>query len=105
MNLIWILENDDDAVAAEEHLGDEAVAVDGRGLLLALARLRHLRPHLLHALQYHVAVPVKRLHTAKQLFVTSQKALFGRAIFGHPCWFEASPREMPTAGALSERIE
>ena len=34
--------------------------------------LRQLSPHLLHALQHHVAVPVEGLHTAEQLLVVSK---------------------------------
>ena len=47
----------DDRVPAQEHLGDVAVLVDGLGLLLALAALGDLRPHFLHVLQHHIAVP------------------------------------------------
>lgn len=47
----------DDRVPAQEHLGDVAVLVDWLGLLLALAALGDLRPHFLHILQHHVAVP------------------------------------------------
>jgi hypothetical protein len=37
----------DDRVTTEEHLGDEAVAVDGLGLLDALASAGCLSPHLI----------------------------------------------------------
>ena len=40
----------DDRVPAQEHLGDVAVLVDWLGLLLALATLGDLGPHLLHIL-------------------------------------------------------
>ena len=52
----WVSEDEDDRVSAQEHLGDVAVLVDGLRLLLALAHLWHLSPHLLHVLQHHVAV-------------------------------------------------
>lgn len=61
----------DDRVPAQEHLGDVAVLVDGLGLLLALAALGDLSPHLLHVLQHHVAVPVKGLHAAQELLVVA----------------------------------
>ena len=64
-----IAQDDDHAVATQEHFGDEAVAVDGRRLLLALTSLRNLRPHLLDVLEHHVAVPVKGFHAPKQLLV------------------------------------
>ena len=75
-----VLQNEDHRVASEEHLGDEPVLVDRLGLLLALwikdestfeaisrsptfASLRQLSPHLLHALQHHVAVSIESFHS------------------------------------------
>lgn len=43
-----VLEDEDDGVAAQEHLCDETILVDGFALLLTLAGLRDLGPHLLH---------------------------------------------------------
>lgn len=40
----------DDRVPTQEHLRDVAVLVDWLGLLLTLATLRDLSPHLLHIL-------------------------------------------------------
>lgn len=61
----------DDRVPAQEHLGDVAVLVDWLGLLLALAALGDLGPHLLHILQHHVAVPVEGLYAAQELLVVA----------------------------------
>ncbi len=66
-----ILQHQDDRVSAQKHLGNEPVLVDRLGLLLALARLGHLCPHLLDLLQHHVAVPVEGLHPAQQLLVVA----------------------------------
>ena len=60
-----------DRVPTQDHLGDVAVLVDWLGLLLALAILGDLGPHLLHFLQHHVAVPIKGLHTAQELLVAA----------------------------------
>lgn len=43
VSLLWIAQHQDDAVSPEEHLGDEPVAIDGAGALLAAARLGDLR--------------------------------------------------------------
>ena len=81
-----VLQNEDHRVASEEHLGDEPVLVDRLGLLLALwikdestfkaisssptfASLGQLSPHLLHALQHHVAVSVESFHSPQKLLV------------------------------------
>lgn len=53
----WVAQDHNDRVPAQEHLGDVAVLVDWLRLLLALAALRDLGPHLLDVLQHHVAVP------------------------------------------------
>lgn len=66
-----VAEDDDDAVPSKEHILDEAVLVDGLGLLLSLALLGYLGPHLLHVLEHHVTVTVERLHSAEQLLVVS----------------------------------
>ena len=66
-----VAEDDDDAVPSEEHILDEPVLVDGFGLLLALALLGHLGPHLLHILQHHVAVAIERLDAAEKLLVVA----------------------------------
>merc|ERR1719400_1475923 len=65
----WVLEDEDDRVSPEEHLADEPVLVNWLRLLLSLAGLGQLSPHLLYPLQHHVAVAVKSLHPAKQLLV------------------------------------
>ena len=54
--LVRVSQYEDDGVASEKHLADETVFVH-RLRLLTLTRLRHLRPHLLHVLQYPVARP------------------------------------------------
>lgn len=56
-------------IAAQKHFRYEAILVDRFHLLLALAGAWHLRPHLLDALQHHVAVPVERLDATQQLLV------------------------------------
>ena len=33
--------------------------------------LPHLRPHLLHVLQHHIAVPIERLNAPEQLVVVA----------------------------------
>jgi len=66
-----ISEHEDDTVASEEHLADEAVFVDGFGLLLSLPCLWVFGPHFLHVLEDHIAVAVKGLHSAQQLLVIS----------------------------------
>merc|ERR1711865_705111 len=55
--------------STQEHLTDVSVLVDRLGLLCTLPCFRHLRPHLLHVLQHHVAVAVKSLNAAQQLLV------------------------------------
>jgi hypothetical protein len=52
------------------HLANEAVLVH-RPPLLAPGRLGHLGPHLLHVLEHHVAVAVKRLDARQQLPVVA----------------------------------
>ena len=61
-----VLEDEDDGVAAEEHLGDEPVLVDRLGLLLTLGELG---PHLLDTLEDHVEVSVECLDSAQELLV------------------------------------
>lgn len=51
-----ILQHQNDAVAAQKQLRDEAVARHRLRLLLAFALLRQFRPHFLHVLQHHVAM-------------------------------------------------
>merc|ERR1712038_352067 len=62
-------ENEDDRVAPEEHLRDVPVLVHRLRLLLALSGLGELGPHLLDALEDHVAVAVEGLHPPQQLLV------------------------------------
>lgn len=66
-----IPEDQNDGIAAQEHLRDEAVLVHRLHLLLALAGTRHLSPHLLDVLQDHVAMPVKGFDASQQLLVVS----------------------------------
>ena len=61
-----VLEDEDDGVAAEEHLGDEPVLVDRLGLLLTLGELG---PHLLDTLEDHVEVSVECLDSSQKLLV------------------------------------
>ncbi|CAN8031760.1 unnamed protein product, partial [Ixodes persulcatus] len=74
-----VLEDEDDRVAAEEHLGNVAVLVHGV-VLLGLSRLGNLRPHFLHILQNHRSgcfcyrrvtpnSPVECFYSTQQLFV------------------------------------
>ena len=54
-----VLQDRDDQVPTQEHLGEAAVLVDRLGLF-ALAAFGDLSPHLFHILQHHVAVPVSK---------------------------------------------
>jgi hypothetical protein len=67
----WVLENENDGVAAQEHLADVAILVHRFGLLLAFAGSRELGPHFFDAFKDHVAVAVEGLDTAQQLLVVS----------------------------------
>lgn len=60
-------QDEDDGVAAKEHLADETVLVHA----LALGTLGLLGPHLLNVLENHVTVSVKSLDTGQQLAVVS----------------------------------
>ena len=62
--------NQNHAVASQEHLADKAVLVDGAAQL-ALGIARRLGPHLLDVLQHHVAMPVKGLDAGEQLAVVA----------------------------------
>lgn len=64
--------NQDDTVSSEEHLADKAVLVD-HASLLAICCARCLTPHLLHVLQHHVAMAVKRLHSSEQFSVVATR--------------------------------
>lgn len=61
-----------DGVASQKHFADEPVLGDGLAGLAA-GGFRFFRPHLLHVLQHHVGVPVKRLDSGQQLFVVSAR--------------------------------
>jgi hypothetical protein len=50
------------------HLADKPILVD-RPSLLSLSISRRLSPHLLDILQYHIAMPIKRLYSCEQLSV------------------------------------
>ena len=83
----WVLQDEDDRVAPQEHLGDEPVLVHRLSLLLpwkfamlivhkmsyhwilTFSSLGEFSPHFLDSLQHHVAVPVKCLHPPQQLLV------------------------------------
>ena len=85
----WVAQQQNDRVASHKQLADVAVLGDGLGLLLALASLGHLQPHLLHVLKHlhvcnvsdpqrkgrgtsnQVAVAVKCAHAAEKLFVVA----------------------------------
>jgi len=49
---VGVRDHEHDRVASQEHLADEAVAVDGLRLLGALAGLGHLGPPLAHVDQH-----------------------------------------------------
>lgn len=66
-----VSQHEDDRISSQEHLRDESVLVDRLGLLLALAGLRLLGPHLLHVLEDHVAVAVESLHATEELLVVA----------------------------------
>lgn len=65
-------ENQDDTVTSEEHLADKAVLVD-HASLLAICCSRSFTPHLLHILEHHVAMAVKRLHSSEQFSVIATR--------------------------------
>lgn len=66
----WVLQDHDDRVPMQEHLGDVVVLVDCFGLLHALATLGDLSPHLLQVLQcLYIAVPVEGLHMAQEFLL------------------------------------
>lgn len=54
-------QNEDNRIASQEHLADEAILVHAP----SLSALRLLRPHLFHVLEHHIAVAVKRLDSSK----------------------------------------
>lgn len=54
----------------DSHLANKPVFVHWSSLL-SCARSRCLRPHLLHVLQYHIAMSIKCLHASQQLSVVS----------------------------------
>lgn len=54
------------------HFTDEAVLIN-RSSLLPSTCSWCLRPHFLHVLQYHIAMPVECFHTSKQLSVVSAR--------------------------------
>jgi len=62
--------NEDDRVAAQEHLADESVLVD-LATKLSVCQSGRFRPHLFRVLQYHVAVTVESLYTGEQFAVVA----------------------------------
>lgn len=54
------------------HLANEPILIN-RSPLLAITLPRRLRPHLLHVLQNHIAMPIKRLHPRQQLLVIATR--------------------------------
>ena len=66
-----VLEDDDDRVAAEEHLADVPVLGYWLHLLSLAALLRILRPHLLDIFQHHIAVSVESLDPSEQLVIVA----------------------------------
>jgi len=58
------------AVSVYSHLTNKPILIN-RPTLLSPASPRRLRPHLLHILQYHIAMPIKRLDSRQQLPVVT----------------------------------
>lgn len=56
-----ILEDHDDGISSEEHLGDETILRDW-ALLLAFACSRDFSPHFLDVLQNHVEMPENNIN-------------------------------------------
>ena len=65
----WVLEDIDNGISSEEHLGNETTLCDCCSFFTLLW---HLSPNLLNILHHHVHVTVEGFDFPKQLFVVSK---------------------------------